>query len=610
MFSSADFLFIKLAPCVLALLLADRHGTEGAANMAKFCLANEADFSVGVNITYGNCYHCGSRYLTSAIAGEDQLTPENCTAVLTDFDFRLYFINMHSGDTLTGSCSNTTLPRSAEERSLVNVTVMDAETCVALSTGGVWPYTPLLVSVAILLALAVAWVIFELVVYDRVRKTHAWRRIFGNGVTSPINDSQTEDTVQPTEGKSGSSQSEHQSILPDPSSIKRRRLASLDAFRGLSLVAMIFVNYGGGGYWFFQHSTWNGLTVADLVFPWFVFILGTSAAVSLNSLDRHGISRRRTFLKVIRRFVILFGLGLLLNKSKDLSSYRVMGVLQRLAICYLIIALLHLILSPRARPDHYAQDRLTAFRDLTSHILEWSAIVIIISLHTLVTFLVHKEECPQGYLGAGGALADYGKYINCTGGAAGYIDQIILHASHLFQHPTCKDTYLTGPFEPEGILSSLTAIVTAFLGMHAGRILIIYRPYKSRLIRFLGNAGLWACIAIALCEGKQNGGLIPINKNLWSLSYSLSMSSSAFFILAVFYYIIDVKKVWNGTPLIYPGKNSILIYVGHEVVSGWFPFDWSSEDTHTNMMARNVTGTALWVVIAYYLHTVNFFLKI
>ncbi|KAL8165913.1 UNVERIFIED_CONTAM: hypothetical protein K2H54_056741 [Gekko kuhli] len=67
------------------------------------------------------------------------------------------------------------------------------------------------------------------------------------------------------------------------------RLRSLDTFRGLALAIMVFVNYGGGKYWFFKHQSWNGLTVADLVFPWFVFIMGTSIALSLSSMLRRGL---------------------------------------------------------------------------------------------------------------------------------------------------------------------------------------------------------------------------------------------------------------------------------------------------------------------------------
>ena len=589
------------------LLFPSENEAARVANKAMFCLTNEANFSTAVNVTYDNCHNCRSRYLTSAQAANGGNSNINCTPVLTDFHFRLFIINSNSDTLLEGTCGSASLPHSAEERSTLNITVFGYHTCVVKSTGGVWPYTPLLVTLAILIALSVSCAIFQLGLYARVRQTLAWRRVFGTEQLPIINGAQSEDKRQQphANGTTG-----RQSPFGDMSQIKRQRIASLDAFRGFALILMIFVNYGGGGYWFFQPSTWNGLTLADFVFPWFVFIMGTSTAISLYSLDRRGISRRQMFLKVVRRFAILFSLGLILNKSGDLSSYRVMGVLQRLAICYLVISLLHIVLSPRARSDPYDRDRLAPFRDITDHIMEWIAVVIIAAVHTMITFLVQKEGCPRGYLGAGGLLGDYGAHVNCTGGAAGFIDNKILGYAHMYQYPTCKDTYMTGPFDPEGFVSSLTAIVTAFLGMQAGRILITYHSYYSYLVRWLVNAMVWGSIATILCEGKKDGGIIPINKNLWSMSYCLAMSASAYVLLSVFYYIIEVKKLWNGYPFTYPGKNSILVYVGHEVVAGWFPFDWSSKETHTNMMARNMTGTTVWVIIAYYLHRVQALIKI
>ncbi|XP_062520516.1 heparan-alpha-glucosaminide N-acetyltransferase-like [Corticium candelabrum] len=592
---------------LLLLLIFGASEAELAVNEAHFCLTNDADFDVDVYVTYANCHNCRPRFLASSATNES-----NCTAnISTSFDFRLSVMRTDVGEFLTGNCSNASLPHRAVSHSWCNVTVRDAQTCDVTHSTNEWPtYLPLVISIGILLLFGVFWVVFTQFLYDRLQKTLAWRWVFGNGATSVINDTSQLDYDTDEERQARIETRNHHLILGPDMSVKRRRLASLDAFRGISLILMIFVNYGGGGYWFFEHSTWNGLTVADLVFPWFIFILGTSAAISLNLLDQRDISRRRTFLKVVRRFVILFGLGLLLNKSMDLSTYRVMGVLQRLAICYLVICLLHLIFAPRARYDVLDQDRLTSVRDITGHLMEWITIVAIVTLHTLVTFFIRKKECPPGYLNAGGKLGDFGDHGNCTGGAAGYIDDIILTKSHMFQHPTCKETYLTGPFEPEGILSTLPAIVTAFLGMHAGRILIVYRSESARLTRWLLHCVVWGSIAIGLCEGKQDGGIIPINKNLWSLSYSLAMSASAFLLLSAFYFSIDVRKWWNGSPFIYPGRNSILVYVGHEIVFGWFPFGWSSDETHANLMARNLTGTALWVVISYYLYTIKFFLKI
>ncbi|KAH3719674.1 hypothetical protein DPMN_062528 [Dreissena polymorpha] len=101
-------------------------------------------------------------------------------------------------------------------------------------------------------------------------------------------------------------------IPPDTYS-KRQRLHSLDTFRGLSLLMMIFINYGGGGYWFFDHPPWNGITIADLVFPWFVFIMGVSMNFSFRSMLKRRKSRAAILWKVVRRSALLFAFGIVLN---------------------------------------------------------------------------------------------------------------------------------------------------------------------------------------------------------------------------------------------------------------------------------------------------------
>ncbi|KAK2147653.1 hypothetical protein LSH36_543g05022 [Paralvinella palmiformis] len=145
-----------------------------------------------------------------------------------------------------------------------------------------------------------------------------------------------------------------QSVLDDNTSTEmvippKARLRSLDTFRGISLLMMIFVNYAGGHYWFFHHAAWDGLTVADLVFPWFVFIMGSSIAVAFKNQLSRNVSRKELFLKVIRRSLVLFALGLIVgNRIKkgrkvSLCSLRIPGVLQRLAVSYLVVAVTEII---------------------------------------------------------------------------------------------------------------------------------------------------------------------------------------------------------------------------------------------------------------------------
>nr|AAI66540.1 RGD1560755 protein [Rattus norvegicus] len=109
-----------------------------------------------------------------------------------------------------------------------------------------------------------------------------------------------------------------------------------------------------------------------------------------------------------------------------------------------------------------------------------------------------------------------------------------------------------------------------------------------------------------------NEGFIPINKNLWSISYVTTLSCFAFSILLILYPVVDVKGLWTGTPFFYPGMNSILVYVGHEVFEDYFPFQWKLEDeqSHKEHLIQNIVATALWVLIAYILYKKKVFWKI
>jgi predicted acyltransferase len=132
------------------------------------------------------------------------------------------------------------------------------------------------------------------------------------------------------------------------------RWQSLDVFRGMTIALMILVNSPGNEqpYRWLEHSPWNGCTLADLVFPFFVFILGVSLVFSLSNSLAHGHSRKLIANKVLRRSLIIFVCGLLLNAIPDhfnISTLRIFGVLQRIAICYLIAALFFLTTSTRTQ---------------------------------------------------------------------------------------------------------------------------------------------------------------------------------------------------------------------------------------------------------------------
>ncbi|KAI3353255.1 hypothetical protein L3Q82_019793 [Scortum barcoo] len=423
-------------------------------------------------------------------------------------------------------------------------------------------------------------------------------------------------------------------ILPPPPS-PSKRLRSLDTFRGISLVIMVFVNYGGGRYWFFRHESWNGklhmvvsktffshipsLTVADLVFPWFVFIMGTSIALSINSLLRAGSTRCALLRKVVWRSLQLFLIGVFIINPNycqgplSWDNLRIPGVLQRLAWSYLVVACLDLLVA-RGHLDIITADAWwSPCLDIVLYWPAWLCVLLLESIWLCLTFLLPVPDCPTGYLGPGG-IGDMGLYANCTGGAAGFIDRWLLGANHIYQTPSSRVIYATRmPYDPEGVLGSINSVLMAFLGLQAGKIILHYRDlHRSIMSRFLIWGFLLGVISAVLTKCSTDQGFIPVNKNLWSLSYVTTLACFANVLLVFVYYTVDVKKWWSGAPFFYPGMNSILVYVGHEVFEEYFPFRWrmANSQSHAEHLTQNLVATSCWVFISYVLYKKKIFWKI
>ncbi|CAG2189811.1 HGSNAT [Mytilus edulis] len=164
------------------------------------------------------------------------------------------------------------------------------------------------------------------------------------------------------------------------------------------------------------------------------------------------------------------------------------------------------------------------------------------------TYSILIDPISVWYLGPGG-LENYGKQYNCTGGAAGYIDRKVFGEKHIYGSPTCK-----------------------------------------------------CLLAGILCKFSKNDGWIPINKNLWSLSFVFCLGGFAFLLLCFCYLMIDEWKIWNGAPFYYPGMNAILVYMGHELLHKNFPVSWDVPETHASKLAIDLYGASLWVIVATYLY--------
>ncbi|XP_067639044.1 heparan-alpha-glucosaminide N-acetyltransferase isoform X3 [Eurosta solidaginis] len=333
-----------------------------------------------------------------------------------------------------------------------------------------------------------------------------------------------------------------------------RRMRSLDAFRGMAIVLMIFVNSGGGGYWWIEHATWNGLHLADIVFPSFLWIMGVCIPISLKSQVARGVQK----VKICRRIIWI--------------TWK------------------------------------RALYDLILLRTEFLVTVSLIAIYLGIIFGLPVPNCPNGYLGPGGKHA-LAKYPNCTGGASGYIDRLILGSAHLYQHSTVKHVYGAQAFDPEGLFGCLLTVVQAFLGVLAGVIVLVYTDATARIKRWLYWSISSAMLGGILCFFSIEDGPIPINKNLWSLSFVLVTAALAFFILSILYYVIDVQLWWTGSPFVESGMNAIIMYVGHTVMHKMLPWHWriGPMNTHFILLLESTWNTLLWVAIALYLNSIHFY---
>ncbi|XP_043274378.1 heparan-alpha-glucosaminide N-acetyltransferase-like [Venturia canescens] len=394
------------------------------------------------------------------------------------------------------------------------------------------------------------------------------------------------------------------------SSRSSTRIHSIDTIRGIAILLMIFVNNGGGKYVFFNHSPWYGFTIADFVLPWFAWIMGLTLVVSLRTQLRISVSRPRIIMRILRRifFLILFGLIINSNDKTTIENLRFPGVLQLLGITYFICASIEAVFMKAQRNFQYG--RLMFLQDILDCWPQWLIFIGIGATHTLVTFLLRVPGCPTGYLGPGGYHLR-GKYANCTGGAAGYIDRL-LFGSHMYNKTNNPIYGSTLPHDPEGLMNTLSAVLIVALGVQAGRILLCYYLYlQSKILRWFAWAAVIGIIAILLNGKEQEGGVIPVSKNMMTLSFVLATSSFAFFFYIIIFYIVDHKRIWNGAPFVYAGMNPIFLYIGHYLTKGHFPWAWKIlNPTHASLLYMNLWTTVLWGFIAYGLYRKNVIITI
>jgi predicted acyltransferase len=360
---------------------------------------------------------------------------------------------------------------------------------------------------------------------------------------------------------------------------------SLDAFRGLTIAAMILVNNPGSWSYVYaplRHAEWHGWTPTDLIFPYFLFIVGVAIPFSFRRRLREGAERRHLFRHVVQRAAILIGLGLLMRAVPDFDfgQMRWPGVLQRIGLVYLVAAGLYLGLGPRSR-------------------WIWTG-VLLLGYWALLSWV------PVPGYGAGDLSPD--------GNLGAYLDRLLM-GGHLYQ----------GTWDPEGLLSSLPAVATSLLGIFTGEWLLSDRN-DGALTRGLLLAGAGLTVV-----GLAWGFVFPVNKSLWTSSYVVFTAGTAMLCLGVLFWTVDVRQ-WRGpwlTPMVVYGMNAIAVFV----LSGFMTkalvrihvggadgtnlYNWIYE-TLFRSWAGSINGSlafamayvALWLGLMALLHRRRIFIKI
>jgi len=183
----------------------------------------------------------------------------------------------------------------------------------------------------------------------------------------------------------------------------------------------------------------------------------------------------------------------------------------------------------------------------------------------------------------------------------------------MYHSPTCKPLYECGVYDPESLFGSLSATFLTFLGLMTGRVLLHFKSPRERVLRWWFWGLCLVLLGGMLCGFAKDGGLIPLNKNLWSPSFVILLAGAGMLCLSLTYLVVDVYKLWSGAPFRYLGLNSILIYCCHGIFGEYFPFAYyiaPKNLSHGAVLTSNVAGVVAWMVFAFWCHRNKFYVKI
>ena len=360
----------------------------------------------------------------------------------------------------------------------------------------------------------------------------------------------------------------------------KNRIISVDIFRGLTIVLMILVNTPGTWshvYAPLLHAKWHGYTPTDLVFPFFLFIVGTSIAFAYQNKT----ASSATYRKIIVRSLKLIGLGLFLGAFmisfpfiKDFESIRFPGVLQRIGVVFFFAAILFMNFN-------------------------WKTLIGI-----CFTFLVGYWLL-MTYVPVEGVASTFDRAPN---NLANYLD-VKIFGTHNYK----------SDYDPEGFLSTLPSIATSLLGIFTGLILTSKREKKEMVLLGLG--------VVILILGYLWDIIFPINKALWSSSFVLVTAGWANIFLGLIYYFSDVRDVKFGSIFKYVGANAITIYflssfiskimgqikVGETSLHGWLFQNVYTHDFMTlelSSLLYGLTVVGFYMILAYIMYRKKIFIKV
>ncbi|XP_060176211.1 uncharacterized protein LOC132606649 isoform X1 [Lycium barbarum] len=348
------------------------------------------------------------------------------------------------------------------------------------------------------------------------------------------------------------------------------RVVSLDVFRGLCVFLMMLVDYGGSVFPSIAHSPWNGVRLADFVMPFFLFVVGVSLAI----VNKIVIDRTGGTLKVVIRTLKLFILGIFLQGGYlhgitgltygvDIERIRWMGILQRIAVGYIVAALCEIWLPCQG------MKRISLFRN---YIWQWCIMFLLSAIHCGLLYGLYVPDWKFSVSQSTGTTiyevkcsvrGDLGPACN----SAGMVDRYILGINHLYAKPVYRNmkecngsnmpSWCHAAFDPEGILSSLTAAATSIIGLQYGHILVQFQDHKDQLYS-------WSVLSFSLLVV----GLlldfigVPLNKSLYTISYMLVTSAAAGITFCLLYLLVDIYG-WRRLMFVleWMGKHSLSIFI-------------------------------------------------